>query len=88
MKNVIRVGDPTSHGGSVLTGAEKFEVDGRAVARVGDTCICPIEGHQVCFIAEGDSNFMVEGRAVAFDGHKTTCGATLHSTATNFGGAE
>jgi uncharacterized Zn-binding protein involved in type VI secretion len=30
---------------------------------------------------------VVEGRAVAFDGHKTTCGATLHSTAANFGRA-
>ena len=87
MKNVIRVNDPTSHGGFVVSGADKFEVDGRAVARVGDTCICPMEGHQDCTIAEGDPNFMIDGRAVAFDGHKTTCGATLHSTATNFAGA-
>ena len=28
MKNVIRVGDPTSHGGKVMTGASNFEVDG------------------------------------------------------------
>ena len=87
MKNVIRVGDPTSHGGVVTTGADKFTVDGHAVARVGDLCTCPQNGHEICAIAEGDPNFVVEGRAVAFDGHKTTCGATLHSTAANFGGA-
>ncbi|WP_075122854.1 PAAR domain-containing protein [Burkholderia paludis] len=85
MRNVIRVGDATDHGGQVVGGASKFEVDGRAVARKGDSCICPIEGHQACLIAEGDPNFVVEGRPVAFDGHKTTCGATLCSSVRGFG---
>jgi uncharacterized Zn-binding protein involved in type VI secretion len=87
LKNVIRVGDFTSHGGIVETGATNFSVDDRPVARVGDRCTCPINGHQDCTIAEGDPNFTIEGRAVAFDGHKTTCGATLRSSATNFGGS-
>jgi uncharacterized Zn-binding protein involved in type VI secretion len=30
---------------------------------------------------------VIEGRAVAFDGHKTTCGATLQSSGANFGGS-
>lgn len=85
MKNVIRVGDPTSHGGVVESGDSSFLVDGRAVARVGDTCICPISGHQACVIVEGDSSFVIGGRAVAFDGHHTSCGATLQSTLENFG---
>ncbi|WP_176058493.1 PAAR domain-containing protein [Paraburkholderia sp. BCC1876] len=87
MKNVVRVGDPTSHGGEVTSGASRFMVDGLPVARVGDTCTCPKDGHDDCTIAEGDPNFVIEGRAVAFDGHKTTCGAMLRSTVTNFGGA-
>ncbi|PMS35374.1 putative Zn-binding protein involved in type VI secretion [Trinickia symbiotica] len=87
MKNVIRVGDSTSHGGVVETGASNFSVDGRPIARVGDRCSCPINGHQDCTIAEGDPKFVIEGRAVAFDGHKTTCGATLRLSATNFGGS-
>lgn len=85
MKNVIRVGDPTSHSGKVETGASNFDVDGRPVARVGDRCSCPHDGHDNCVIVEGDPNFVVDGRAVAFDGHKTSCGATLISTAKNFG---
>jgi len=85
MKNVIRVGDPTSHGGKVVTGASNFDVDGVAVACVGDTCTCPMEGHENCTIVEGDSEFVVDGRAVAFHGHKTSCGAILQSTATGFG---
>ncbi|WP_323122243.1 PAAR domain-containing protein [Burkholderia alba] len=84
MKNVIRVGDPTSHGGVVETGDSTFMVDGKAVARVGDTCICPIAGHQACVIVEGDPNFIVGDRAVAFDGHHTSCGATLQSTVKSF----
>jgi len=87
MKNVIRVGDTNSHGGVVETGASNFCVDGRPVARVGDRCTCPVNGHHDCKIAEGNSDFIVEGRAVAFDGHTTTtCGATLQSSAANFGG--
>ncbi|MGN6666373.1 MAG: PAAR domain-containing protein [Trinickia sp.] len=86
MKNVIRVGDPTSHGGKVISGASSFEVDGIAVACVGDKCICPQQGHVDCTIVEGDSQFVVDGRAVAFDGHKTSCGAVLQSTAQGFGG--
>jgi len=71
MKNVIRVGDTNSHGGVVETGASNFCVDGRPVARVGDRCTCPVNGHHDCKIAEGNSDFIVEGRAVAFDGHTT-----------------
>lgn len=70
----------------VEAGATNFQVGGRAVARVGDTCTCQ-KGHENCTIAEGDPNFVIEGRAVAFDGHKPSCGAVLHSTAKNFGSA-
>ncbi|ORT80565.1 hypothetical protein B7G54_33695 [Burkholderia puraquae] len=36
---------------------------------------CPIHGP--CVIVEGDVAFDVEGQSAAFDGHKTSCGATL-----------
>jgi uncharacterized Zn-binding protein involved in type VI secretion len=38
---LIRKGDKTTHGGEVLTGDETFIVEGRAVARVGDSVSCP-----------------------------------------------
>ncbi len=85
MKNVIRVGDPTSHGGVVQTGDSTLVVEGKPVARVGDTCTCPMSGHQNCVIVEGNSTFTVGGRQVAFDGYKTSCGATLQSTLSTFG---
>lgn len=78
MRGIIRVDDTHTHGGRVETGAEKSEVMGRAVARIGDTCSCPIHG--TCTITEGDSGFIVDGQAAAFDGHKTSCGAELISS--------
>lgn len=85
MKNVIRLGDPTTHGGMVIdSGAPQFIVEGKAVALVGDKCVCPITGHQNCSIMTGNSKHTVNGKAVAYDGDKTSCGATLISTIGNF----
>ena len=80
MKGVIRLGDPTSHGGKVMAAAPKSKVMGVAVARKGDKCSCPHRGHDGCVIAEGDPKVLIDGIPVAFEGHKTTCGATLVST--------
>ncbi|MGN6083252.1 PAAR domain-containing protein [Trinickia sp.] len=87
MRGIIRVGDATSHGGKVITGADKSTVMDRPVARQGDQCTCPIDGHQNCVIAEGDPAFIVAGKPAAFDGHKTSCGATLISSLSSSGRA-
>lgn len=85
MPNVVRLGDPTSHGGRVLeSGAPQFTVSGKAVALIGDKCICPIYGHQNCMIVSGNAKHTVNGKAVAYDGDKTSCGATLISTIDTF----
>jgi uncharacterized Zn-binding protein involved in type VI secretion len=83
MSNVIRLNDPTSHGGKVASvTATHFTVGGIAVARVGDKCTCPLHGDGT--ITEGEANHTINGIAVAYDGHRTSCGATLKSTVTNF----
>lgn len=87
MRGIIRVGDATSHGGTVVAGSSAGKVMNRAVARQGDECTCPKQGHQNCVIAEGDPNFIVDGKPAAFDGHKTSCGATLISSASTSGRA-
>jgi uncharacterized Zn-binding protein involved in type VI secretion len=85
MRNVIRLGDPTSHGGKVVSvRATHFTVDGKPVACVGDICSCPVKGHDNCTIAEGDPDHVIDGAAVAYDGHKTTCGAALVATTENY----
>lgn len=83
MKGVIRLGDSTSHGGKVIAASGSARVHGIPVARKGDACICPIKGHVSCVIAEGDPFVLNNGVPVAFQGHKTSCGATLIASATS-----
>lgn len=83
MANVIRLNDPTSHGGKVASvAATHFTVGGIAVARLGDKCTCPQHGPGT--IVEGDPTHTIDGIAVAYQGHKTSCGAVLTSTVSNF----
>lgn len=82
MRCIIRLGDPTTHGGRVISAAPSSAVLGVAVARKGDFCICPLPGHGLCIIAEGDAKVLIDGIPVAFEGHKTSCGAALISTVT------
>lgn len=79
-KHVIRLGDSTSHGGVVTSAVSNFNMFGKNVARIGDTCTCPVNGHNNCVIVEGDPNWVIDGKAVALEGHKTSCGATLISS--------
>lgn len=82
-KLVIRLGDPTTHGGQVISASSNFDVFGKQVARIGDKVTCPQKGHGVCVIVEGDPTWTIDGRNVALEGHKTSCGATLISTLPN-----
>ncbi len=84
MPRVIRLGDSTSHGGKVISAAGNFKIMGIQVARLGDACTCPINGHTNCVIAEGDPTHRINGIPVAYEGHKTSCGATLIATVPNF----
>ena len=79
MSSIIVLGDQTSHGGVVCAASGNFTVHGKHVARKGDACSGPINGHGPCTIAEGDPNDTLDGIPVAYAGHKTTCGATLTS---------
>lgn len=85
MKKAIRLGDPTSHGGRVLSAASNTTLFGKKVALKGDAVSCPIKGHLGCTIAEGDPSWIVDGKPVALEGHKTTCGASLISTFSEVG---
>ena len=85
MRNVIRLGDATSHGGKVIScRAEHFKINGIPVACVGDLCSCPIRGHNGCIIVSGSGKHSVSGVPMAFEGDKTSCGATLTSSHGNF----
>ena len=81
-KPLIRVGDPTSHGGTVQAGSDTFVVDGRGVARIGDKVSCPIHGDTV--INSGSDTYVTDGKQTARDGDTTACGATLSATQANY----
>jgi len=85
MRNVIRLGDTTSHGGKVIScAAEHLTVLGRAVACIGDLCSCPLPGHNGCTIVSGNDRHQVDGRAIAFENDMTSCGAKLISSCPEF----
>lgn len=79
-RGVIRLGDPTTHGGTVIRVSGTVEVDGKPVARPGDLVTCPRCEKTQYLIVEGDSEYTDEGIPVALEGHKTACGAALISS--------
>lgn len=79
----VLLGDPTSHGGIVLTASSTTIVDGRAVALVGDLVSCPIPGHGINPILIGCSDWSEDGRAMVVTGCLCACGCIVISTITD-----
>jgi uncharacterized Zn-binding protein involved in type VI secretion len=72
---LIRLGDKTSHGGTVIEASPHSDTGGAGIARVGDKTSCPIHGSNP--IASGDASLIVDGKPAARHGDKTACGAVL-----------
>lgn len=81
MPLIVRLGDTSSHGGTVISSADKWTCEGKLIARKGDLHSCPIPGHGVTSIVSGSSKFICEDDPVARTGDTTGCGATLISGA-------
>ncbi len=75
-KPVIRKGDTTSHGGTVLEGIDQHNVLGLPIAGKGHMVSCP-QCKGTYPIAEGVANMPIEGILPALEGMKTECGASL-----------
>lgn len=78
-KPIIRMGDTTSHGGTVISGDLTWTIYDKAVARVGDLTVCP-KCKGMFPITEGADDLNGFGQAVARQDDKTACGATLIAT--------
>lgn len=74
---IARMGDMSSHGGAIITGALKSFVDGVPVARMGDLHMCPIYGHLITPLISGSPTIVVEGKPVARMGDRAACGAVI-----------
>lgn len=73
---IIRVGDKTTHGGTVMEGFSSYSIDGRAAAGLGHKVDCP-KCNGAFPIIEGAPSFAVGDSLVALEGMKTACGAAL-----------
>lgn len=82
---VIRLGDRTNHGGKVISASSTMIVEGKGVARIGDKVSCPIIGHGITTIIEGDSKMKDQGKPIALDGHHAGCGCILISSLSTVG---
>ncbi len=72
------MGDLTSSSGRVITGSPFTDIEGLAVARVGDRATCPL--HDGIFpIVQGDPTLLIDGQPVALHGHRIACGCQLLS---------
>ncbi|MNG14668.1 PAAR motif protein [compost metagenome] len=80
MKGIIRIGDKTTGGGTVLSGSVDMIFRGLGAARQGDLVDCPVSGHGRTVIAEGHPVFRDNGVPVAFHGHRCACGCALISS--------
>ncbi|WP_448114397.1 PAAR domain-containing protein [Mesorhizobium amorphae] len=84
MPLIVRLGDSSDHGGTVISSASKWTCEGLLVARKGDLHSCPIPGHGVTAIATGSGKHKCEGSPIARQGDTTGCGASLISGASKW----
>lgn len=76
IRNVIVMGDATTHGGNVIHASSMIVVDGKNVALVGDLVSCP-KCKGVYPIIEGTEKVFFMGQPAALEGMQTACGARL-----------
>ncbi|MGC4242299.1 MAG: PAAR domain-containing protein [Herbaspirillum sp.] len=76
---IIRLDDPTSHGGVVQQGFDNVKLYGKPMAGVGHRGYCP-KCRCEFIILPGEENYEYLGRRVAVEGMKTSCGALLIAT--------
>lgn len=78
-KGVIRLGDTTSHGGTVISASDTLKALGKAVALDGDMTFCPkCKGKYPITVDKSDRQH--HGKRVAHQDDRTACGATLNSS--------
>ena len=73
--DIIRLGDTTSHGGTVIEAFGQTDLNGKPMAGVGHQVVCPLckEPSPLPKVAPCWMN----GVPVALHGMKTACGASL-----------
>jgi uncharacterized Zn-binding protein involved in type VI secretion len=74
---VARLGDPSNHGGRIITASGTTFADGIAVARNADLHQCPLAGHGTTPLTATTTITSVDGRRVIRVGDRAGCGAVI-----------
>lgn len=77
-KNIIVLGDATSHGGKVISASSTFDILGKNAALLNDLVSCP--KHGVNPIVECDMSFEENGKGVVVHGCKSGCGSMIYAS--------
>jgi uncharacterized Zn-binding protein involved in type VI secretion len=78
MPAVARLGDASSHGGTIISASGNLTADGKGVARAGDQHSCPISGHGITALSSS-STVTNGGKSVVRVGDTAACGAVINS---------
>lgn len=76
MKDIIRLGETTTHGGTVLGAFSQTNLTGKPIAGVGHMVSCQ-KMQSRAPLTEGSSTCGVDGTPAALDGMKTAYGVSL-----------
>ena len=74
---IARLGDSSSHGGTIISGASRTLINGIPATRKGDLHSCP--EHGINYITSGSNNVFIEGSPAARVGDTCGCGAVIIS---------
>lgn len=77
MGNVVRLGDSSSHGGSMISAGSTVLVNGVPVCVDGDSHSCPIPDHGVTSVTASSSVRSTGGKRVVKIGDGAGCGAVI-----------
>lgn len=78
-RGVIRLGDKTSHGGTVISASPDLKALGKCVAVEGNLVMCP-KCRGVFPIQTSKSDRKHKGKQVAYEGDISACGGKLISS--------
>lgn len=76
MEKVVRLGDGSSHGGSMVSAGSSVTVNGITMCVDGDSHACPITGHGVTSVT-GTSSVTSGGKRIVKVGDTAGCGASI-----------
>lgn len=77
MIGVARLGDTSSHNGSIITASTTVTANGIGIARNGDLHSCPILGHGITPIT-GTGSAKVNNLNIVIIGDMAGCGAIIN----------